>query len=105
MFEREKIEKDSLTKQLKEARFEAQKHIDELDRRNQALQVDNSSLSHQIKSADVSRVKVQDKDDRIRQLEMEVKHLEQKAKAVEGQNEKMQDGKIEVERRSEGLRR
>lgn len=53
----------------------------------------------------MSRGKIQDKDDRIRQLEMEVKHFEQSARAVEGQNQKLQDLKIEAERRAEGLRR
>ena len=53
----------------------------------------------------MSRGKIQDKDDRIRQLEMEVKHFEQSARAVEGHNQKLQDLKIEAERRAEGLRR
>ena len=69
------------------------------------MQVDNSSLNTAIKSADMSRGKIHDKDDCIRQLEMEVKHIEQSSRAVEGQNQKLQDLKIEAERRAEGLRR
>lgn len=99
------MEKEQLSKQIKDFRLDAHRRIDELERRNAELEGDNSSLNNQIKSSDITRLKTQDRDDKIRHLEMEKKNIEQQNKILEVQANKISDAKLDAERKTESLRR
>ena len=85
--------------------MEFHRRVDELERRNSELEGDNSQLTNAVKSADLNRTKGADKEERLRSLDLEKKNLEQQIKILETQATKLQDSKIEADRRAEGLRR
>lgn len=60
------MEKEAISRQLKELRIESHRRIDELERRNQELTSDKDDLNHAVKNADIQRVRHQDKDDKLR---------------------------------------
>lgn len=74
--DRERIEKDTSSKQLKEVRDDARRRIDALERRCQELESDNQILTSQIKNADQSKRKNADQVELINGLEMKNKHVE-----------------------------
>jgi hypothetical protein len=61
---------------LKELRFESHRRIDELERRCNELNTDKDDLNHAVKNADIQRLKNSDKDDRLKQVEIEKKNVE-----------------------------
>lgn len=105
LFEREKMEKDALAKQLKQLRVDSHRRISELEQRNQELMSDKDDLDHAVKNADIQRIKSHDKDERLRQLEVEKKNVESQNKILEAYNQKLQDSKVDAERKTESLRR
>lgn len=103
--ERERHEKETLARNLKEVRDDNRRRIDALERRNQELEVDNSSMQSQLKSGADSKSQNQNQAEKIRKLEMDLKHMEQQNKALEDQMNKTNDSKLDIERRQESLRR
>jgi len=69
------------------------------------LEADNDSLMAQVRSMDGKKSKTQDLTERVRVLETEKKHAETNLSTAEAQLSKVQDSKIEAERRNESLRR
>lgn len=69
------------------------------------MEADNDSLMAQVRSMDGKKSKTQDLTERVRVLETEKKHAETNLSTAEAQLSKVQDSKIEAERRNESLRR
>ena len=69
------------------------------------MEADNDSLMAQVRSMDGKKSKTQDLTERVRVLETEKKHVETNLSTAEAQLSKVQDSKIEAERRNESLRR
>ena len=105
LVDRERNEKETYSKQLREVRDDSRRRIDTLERRNQELEVDNSSMQSQLKSGADSKSQNQNQAEKIRKLEMDLKHMEQQNKALEDQMNKTNDLKLDIERRQESLRR
>ena len=103
--DRERIEKDTMGKQLREVREDSRRRIDALERRNQELESDNQRLVSQIKGTENNKKKQNDQADEIKHLELNQRHVDSENKALEEQLRRVQDGKIEAERRLESLRR
>ena len=103
--ERERLENETLAKQLKEVRDDARRRIDALERRNQEIEADHSVLNSQIKSVEGTKHKNQDQAETIRKLQHDLKRSEQETESLEQQLQKVQDSKTDVERRCESLRR
>ena len=103
--EREKIERETIAKQLKDIREDSRRRIDNLERRNQELESEAQLMNQNLKSNEQSRVKQQNQAETIRHLETVVKHLEEQGRDSEAKIQQYQDSKHEVERRCEQLRR
>jgi len=103
--EREKHEKESLARQLKDTRDDTRRRIDTLERRSQALESDNTAMSNQLRSGENQKAKLSELQDMLRAAESDKKSLETSLKDTEARLDKIQDGKIESERRNEQLKR
>jgi len=103
--EREKHEKESLSRQLKDTRDDTRRRIDTLERRSQALESDNTAMSNQLRSGENQKAKLSELQDMLRAAESDKKSLETSLKDTEARLDKIQDGKIESERRNEQLKR
>ena len=62
-------------------------------------------MQSQLKLGADSKSQNQNQAEKIRKLEMDVKHLDQQNKALEDQMNKTNDSKLDIERRQESLRR
>lgn len=94
-----------MARHLKDLRDDSSRRIDALERRNQELESDNQNINSKVKHSDQYKNQAVNGEERIRKLEMDNKHTESNNKMLENQLIKLQDGKNEVERRAEQLRR
>ena len=79
--------------------------MDTLERRNKELEADLHKLNQQYKVILDKGVSQRDLDEKAKQLEIDYRSLKNQNKMLEDQIAKLQDSKIETERRSESLRR
>lgn len=103
--DRERMEKDTMGKQLREVREDSRRRIDALERRNQELESENKMLTGQLKGTEKNRKKESEQAQEIQHLELNRKQVDNENKALADQLTRVQDGKIEAERRLESLRR
>jgi hypothetical protein len=75
LVDRERNEKETFSKQLREVRDDSRRRIDALERRNQELEQDHGNLSAQLKSGERDKKHHISQDEKIRGLEMDKKHL------------------------------
>ena len=76
-----------------------------MERRNQELEAENKTLTSQLKGTEKNRKKENEQAQEIQNLELNQKHVDNENKALTEQLTRVQDGKIEAERRLESLRR
>ena len=80
--DRERIEKDTMGKQLREIREDSRRRIEALERRNQELEADNKLLMGQNKSTENNKRKQNDQADQIKNLEVEQRHYDNENKSL-----------------------
>ncbi len=94
-----------MKKLVKDREEDARRRIDAAERRNRELEVDLNRVNAQYKTVLDKGVSQKEIDGRLRDLEVDHKSLQQRAKLLEEQLAKATDLKQEVERRAESLRR
>ena len=99
------MEKDSMSKQIRDLREDSRRRIDTLERRNQELEADRTAMETHIKAGDKNKKVTTDQGEKIRQLEFDKNLLETQNENIESQLQKLRDQKLDVERRTESLRR
>ena len=83
LVDRERNEKETYSKQLREVRDDSRRRIDTLERRNQELEQDHGNLSAQLKSGERTKQLHITLDEKVRTLEMDKKHLHEQNKTLE----------------------
>lgn len=94
-----------MSKQLRDLREDSRRRIDALERRNQELEADRTAMESHIKTGDKNKKSNQDQAEKIRQLEFDKNLLDTQNQTLESKLQKLQDLKLDVDRRTESLRR
>jgi chromosome segregation ATPase len=98
-------ELEAMRKLVKDREEDACRRIDASERRVRELEVDLNRVNGQYKTLLDKGLTQKEVDGRLRELEVDHRSLEQRAKLLEDQLAKANDMKQEVERRAESLRR
>lgn len=103
--ERDTRELESAKKLMRDREEDGRRRIDVAERRQKELEVDLNKVNGQYKAMFDRGLSQKEVDGRLRELEIEHRGLETRAKTLEEQLLRANDSKTEVERRCEGLRR
>ena len=98
-------ELEAMRKLVKDREEDARRRIDASERRVRELEVDLNRVNGQYRTLLDKGLTQKEVDGRLRELEVDHRSLEQRAKLLEDQLAKANDMKQEVERRAESLRR
>jgi hypothetical protein len=99
--DREKSEKESFQRQLREARDDARRKIDSYERRSQELEADNTAMHAQLRSNEAKMKKTNDLNDKLKSVENDKVQLDSRIQQTDIQLMRANEMKQEAERRNE----
>ena len=103
--DRDSRELDSLHKLMRDREEDARRRIDTAERRTRELEVDLKKLTTQYQVVSEKGANQLQIDGKLRDLEVEHRSMKARCQILEEQLLKANDGKTEVEKRAESLRR